>query len=202
MIDISNTTSSAFREAPGSVTAGMVPTFSMAPLAGGIGFAKIEAKFIVDGKQYEVRDEDNVARQFRETGAKLVYVARCLGVMRQTEMLPCHCQQDGDSFDALVAAHPSLDDLKKRNEVHVFAAWSEQGWDANEHEKQTQRFQKFVAQIDKLENDGKMLDAAALRARLGWGLKPRAPELEIVGLFISQAMSGKWMHSHADRIAR
>ena len=199
MLDISNTTSSAFREPPGSATAALLPTFSMAPLAGGVGYAKIGTTFRVDDRRVMiVRDADAVRRHFEREGIKTF--ARCLGVMRQTEFQPCpHCAE-AETFDELLAAHPSLDDLKKRNEVHVFCGWSDAPMDPEEHAKAMQRYQGFVTQLEKLEDKGQMLDAAALRAKLGWANnRGREPVQEIVGLFMPQPMSGKWLHAHADR---
>lgn len=197
MLDISNTTTSAFREPPGSATAALMPTFSMAPLAGGIGYVRIGATFRVAGANYAVRDSDDVIRHM---GDAIKPVVRCLGVMRQTELMPCAHRHEAATFDELLAAHPSLDDLKKRNEVHVFAAWSDQAWDEEEHAKAMQRYARHCDLLEKLEDKGQMLDAAALRAKLGWATnKGRAPAAEIVGLFIPGGMSGKWLHAHADR---
>lgn len=192
MLDISNSTSSAFREPPGSATAALVPAFSMPPLAGGIGFARIGARFYVDGKPYIVRDDEVVTRKGLKD-LKVIY--RCLGWMRSTEMMPCACQP-AKNFEALIAAHPSLDKLKEMNEVHILCAWSAEAWDEETHVKNVKQRDKFKLQLDKLEDDGRMLDAEALRKKLGWATNDgKNPERELVGLFMQAAAGGKWLYA-------
>lgn len=201
MLDVSNPQQNAFREAPGSDTAQLVPMHSFPPLAGGLAYVRVGARFPFGHRQaLVVRDLDLLLRDRDLASLKLT--ARCLGMRTGPAIKPCTHTAIADSFDALKAGHPSLYELKERHEVHIFALYSDETMIDARFDEVLRQYNERIEELTELAKAKRYSEAQALRAQLGWGTRPpEPPKRDLVGLCIPTAMSGGWDHVHPERAA-
>ncbi len=176
----------AWRQNPDTAT--MQPVVAMPPLRGYVAIARIGAAMATDvrGKRMILTVRE------RASYPEAKVVARCLGKRVGPRLVPCDCcpeaEAEGeDGFALLRLKHPTPETLRKENEQHVFALYSEDSLSPAEYELARQTYED---RIDALKaSEKKPLERQALLAQ--WGGYPREPFNEPIGLLTDRAWGGE-----------
>ena len=175
-------------------TSGLEPAISKPKIQGGVLVAKIDSSFVYKGRRYRTRE----ASAFR--GKKVVAV--CLGKRRtgagQTNALePCECGEHPvakgeDPFAAIVAAHPTEGELRKRHEQHVVALFCSELLDPEGHVERVRVHKERVEALAKANP----VERQALIAE--WKTDPRTPGNAPVEEFVGLLSDEQWGTSGYD----